>query len=222
MFNSDLSWLICTIFQVYYNYFNHYAYRGASKGKHVTVPAALHEIPLLVRGGSIISTRERPRRASTSMNKDPFTLRVALSNAGSARGQLYLDDGVTYAHEKGDFVWREFVAEKPVKKAKMLRISSRDLGAANPDVAVDGVALAKFNPVNEYAKSIKDVRVEKMVVVGLAAKPLSVRMEGGEELVWDYTSGVGATEKKEGNASLLAIKDPKVLITQDWVIVIEW
>ena len=156
------------------------------------------------------------------MNKDPFTLRVALSKAGYARGELYLDDGVTYAHEKGNFVWREFVAEKPAKKAKTIRISSKDIGAAKPDSAVDGVALAKFNPANEYAKSIKDVRVEKMVVVGLAAKPLSVKIEGGKELVWSYTPGVGAAEKKEGDASLLAIKDPKVLVTQDWAIVIEW
>jgi alpha 1,3-glucosidase len=156
------------------------------------------------------------------MNQDPFTLRVALSKAGSARGQLYLDDGVTYAHEKGNFVWREFVAEKPVKKARAIRISSKDLGAAKPNEAVDGVALAKFNPANKYAKSIKDVRVEKIVVVGLAAKPTSVRIENGEELVWDYTPGVGAAEKKEGAASLVSIKDPKVLVTQDWAIVIEW
>jgi len=156
------------------------------------------------------------------MNKDPFTLRVALDKTSSARGELYLDDGVTYAHEKGDFVWREFIAEKPTKKASMIRISSKDLGAAKPSEAVDGVALATFNPSNEYAKSINEVRVEKVVVVGLAAKPTSVKVQSGKELVWSYIPGVGAAEKKEGAASLLEIKDPKVLITQDWAIVIEW
>jgi mannosyl-oligosaccharide alpha-1,3-glucosidase len=188
----------------------------------VTVPAALHEIPLLIRGGSIITTRERPRRSSTSMKNDPFTLRIALSKADSARGELYLDDGVTYAHESGNFVWREFIAEKPTKKARMIRISSKDLGALNPSDAVDDIALTTFNPANEYARSIKDVRVEKIVVVGLAAKPTRVRVENREELVWTYTPGVGATEKKEGTAGLLAIKDPKVLVAQDWVILIEW
>ena len=156
------------------------------------------------------------------MKNDPFTLGVALSKAGSARGELYLDDGVTYAHEKGHFVWREFVAEAPTKKARTIRITSKDLGAAKPGGAVDGVALTKFNPANEYAKSISDVRVEKIVVVGLAGEPTSVRIEGGKELVWNYTPGVGAAEKKEGTASLLAVKDPKVLVTQDWTVVIEW
>jgi mannosyl-oligosaccharide alpha-1,3-glucosidase len=155
------------------------------------------------------------------MRNDPFTLRVALSKAGSARGELYLDDGVTYSHENGNFVWREFVAEKSAK-GKTIRILSKDLGAAKPSEAVDGVALAKFNPANEYVKSIKQVRVEKIVVVGLAAKPTSVRVENGEKLVWSYTPGVDATEKKEGIASILAIKDPKVLVTRDWAIVIEW
>ena len=156
------------------------------------------------------------------MKNDPFTLRVALSKIGSARGELYLDDGVTYAHEKGDFVWREFTAEKPSKMPKTIRISSKDLGAAKPREAVDGVALAKFNPANEYAKSIKDVRVEKIAVVGLAAKPTNVRIEGGKELMWSYTPGVSAGEKTEGTASLVVIKDPKVLVTQDWAILIDW
>ncbi|KAG6819063.1 hypothetical protein H0H93_015852 [Arthromyces matolae] len=208
--------------QVYYDYFTQHAYRGAAKGKEITVPADLHQIPLFVRGGSIVSTRERPRRSSTSMNLDPFTLRVALSKTGTARGELYLDDGVTYEHQQGHFVWREFVAEKPQKQSRSLRLSSKDLGASRPQEAVDGVALQTFNPQNAYAKSITDVRVEKIVVVGLNEKPKSVKIEGGTELAWEYGPGVGAADKKEGSASVLHIKDPKVLVTQDWAIVIEW
>ncbi|KAJ7821563.1 hypothetical protein B0H14DRAFT_2831170 [Mycena olivaceomarginata] len=49
------------------------------------------------------------------MKLDPFTLRVALSKAGSARGELHLDDGVTHSHEKGQFVWREFAAQTTKK-----------------------------------------------------------------------------------------------------------
>ncbi|RDB25094.1 Neutral alpha-glucosidase AB [Hypsizygus marmoreus] len=208
--------------QVYYDYFNHHAYRGAAKGKEITVPAALHQIPLFIRGGSIIPTRERPRRATTSMKKDPFTLRVALDKTGTARGELYLDDGETYGHEKGQFVWRELVAEKPVKKARSVRIASKDLGLRRPGEAVEGVALTAFDPGNAFAKSIGDVRVEKVVVLGLNAKPTGVRVEGGGDLVWEYTPGVAAGEKKEGTASVLSIKDPKVLVTKDWAIVIEW
>jgi len=156
------------------------------------------------------------------MKNDPFTLRIALSKAGTAHGELYLDDGETYSHEKGNFVWRGFVAEKPMKKVRTIRISSKDLGVAKPSEAVDGVVMKTFNPTNDYANSIQEVRVEKIIVLGLAAKPTSVRIEAGDDLVWSYTPGIGAAEKNEGGASVLAIKDPKVLVTQDWAIVIEW
>ena len=152
------------------------------------------------------------------MKRDPFTLRVALSKAGTARGELYLDDGESYNHIKGQFVWREFVAEK---SKSTLKLSSRDLGAAKPNEAVDGVALQTYDPSNEYAKSIGEIRVEKIVVVGLSAKPSSVKIRGGQELIWEYISGVASDEKKEGAASLLVIRDPKVLIIKDWTIEIE-
>lgn len=156
------------------------------------------------------------------MKRDPFTLRVALSKAGTAHGELYLDDGETYSHQNGQFVWREFIAEKPSKKARTLRLSSKDLGSAKPGDAVDGVALKTFDPANVFAKSVAHVRVEKVVVVGLNAKPRSVKIEAGADLVWEYTPGVAASDKKEGAASLLTIKDPKVLIAKDWAIVVEW
>jgi alpha 1,3-glucosidase len=157
------------------------------------------------------------------MKRDPLTLRVALSKAGTARGELYLDDGESYNHMKGQFVWREFVAEKKSSKSTktLLQLSSRDLGAAKPNEAVDSVALQTYDPVNDYAKSIEEVRVEKIVVVGLSAKPSSVKIRGGQELVWEYISGVASDGKKEGVASLLVIRDPKVLIIKDWSIEIE-
>ena len=154
------------------------------------------------------------------MNRDPLTLRVALNKAGTARGELYLDDGESYNHMKGQFVWREFVAEKS-SKSKTLLLSSRDLGAAKPNEAVDSVALQTYDPANDYAKSIAEVRVEKIVIMGLSAKPSSVKIQGGQELIWEYVSGVASGEKKEGAASLLVIRDPKVLIIKDWSIEIE-
>ena len=152
------------------------------------------------------------------MKHDPFTLRVALSKAGTARGELYLDDGESYNHMKGQFVWREFIAEKSSKKSKTLHLSSRDLGAAKPNEAVDSVTLKIYDPANDYTKNIADVRVEKIVIVGLSAMPSSVKVQGGQELRWEYTPGVSLSGKNEGAASLLTIKDPKLLIIKDWSI----
>ncbi|GBE80864.1 Glucosidase 2 subunit alpha [Sparassis crispa] len=203
--------------QVYYDYFTHYAYHGAAKGKNVTIPAELYKTPLLISGGSIVPTRERPRRSSPLMAHDPFTLRVALDKSGGARGELYLDDGVTYAHQKGQFVWREFGAQKA---GKGVRISSRNLASQKPAEAVDGVALATYDNANEFARSIAGVRVERVVVFGLAAKPMSVKVQGGAELSFEFTPGVAAAGR-EGGASVLVIKDPSVSVTRDWEIVVQ-
>ncbi|KII95544.1 glycoside hydrolase family 31 protein [Plicaturopsis crispa FD-325 SS-3] len=203
--------------QVYYDYFTQHAYRGAAKGKYVTVPAELHQVPVLVRGGSIVPTRERPRRSSPLMKYDPFTLRVALDKKGSATGELYMDDGDTFGHQDGKLVWRAFNAEK---QGKVLRIANTDLAAKHPSTAVDGVALAKIDPENEYAKSVDHVRVEKVVVVGLNGKPASVSVEGGKELEWTYTPGVASSDKKEGIASVLTVKDPGVGIAKEWAIIV--
>ncbi|KAI0060605.1 alpha-glucosidase [Artomyces pyxidatus] len=205
--------------QVYYDYFSHRVHRGAAKGKTVTVPAALHQVPLLIRGGSILPTRERPRRASSLMKNDPFTLRVALDNKLSARGELYLDDGVTYSHREGQIVWREFTAQK-ASKGKGVRVGSRDLAKANITTAVEGAALSIYDEKNAFAKGLDGVRVEKIVVVGLSGKPSSVVVEGGASLQWEFTAGISGEGKKEGAASVLTIKDPGVGVANDWSIVI--
>ncbi|KAI0944115.1 hypothetical protein AcV7_002026 [Taiwanofungus camphoratus] len=207
--------------QVYYDYFTHHIYRGASKGRSVIVPADLSKTPLLIRGGSIVPTRERPRRSSPLMKYDPFTLRVALSNAGGAYGELYLDDGVTFSHRNGEFIWREFKAEKKDKKDKGVRISSRDLASRKPREAVDGAALATYDGSNAFVKDMAAVRIERVVIFGLASKPTSVKVEGGKELEWDFTPGIAASDKKENMSSLLVVKDPGVSITSDWDIIVQ-
>ncbi|EIW80508.1 glycoside hydrolase family 31 protein [Coniophora puteana RWD-64-598 SS2] len=210
--------------QVYYNYFTHEAYRGSARGKHVTLPAALHEIPVLIRGGSIVPTRERFRRSSPLMKADPFTLRVALGADGAAQGRLYLDDGETYAHERGELVWRGFSASMDKKgKGRTLRIASEDLASRDPRGAVERGALGAYEARNAFAGAVEPVRVEKLVVLGLGARPTSVRVEGadGGELEWEYVAGVGADGKKEGKAGVLTVKDPAVSVARDWAVVVK-
>jgi alpha 1,3-glucosidase len=147
------------------------------------------------------------------MKHDPFTLRVALDTAGNARGELYLDDGETFAHARGDVVWRGLVAETHGKgKGKTIRVASVDLAAAGTEVGV-------YDPSNEFARSVGVVRVEKVVVVGLGTKPVSVVLESGRELVWEYIPGLGS--EKEGQPGVLVVKDPAVGVTEDWAIVVK-
>jgi len=194
----------------------------------VTVPADLHQIPLLVRGGSIIPTRERPRSASSLMHRDPFTLRAALDGSLTARGEIYLDDGVTYAYKEGHLTWRGLAVEQIARGAE-LRLSNVDLAATTPHAAVEGTALTEFRPENPFQTGIATVvRVERVVVLGLPGKPKRVSVEGGSlELEWDYVPGASAAAAAAGKkgsaeggdvASVLTIKDPGLGVAVDWAI----
>jgi len=151
------------------------------------------------------------------MKRDPFTLKVALSQSGSARGELYLDDGESYDHREGNFVWREFVAESA---KKTIKISSKDLASKNADRAVDGVELATYNGGNAFANDLNGVRVERIVVLGLKNKPSKATLDNAL-LEFTFEDGVAAVGKKEGVTSKLTIKNPGAFITSDWIVVLE-
>lgn len=206
--------------KVYYDYFTYRIYRGSPKGRNVTVPAELHQLPLLVRGGSIIPTRDRPRRASSLMHRDPFTLRIALDSSLAARGEIYLDDGVTYSYKEGHLTWRGLAIEK-TSRGSELRLLNTDLAAATPYSAAEGAAVTEFRPENPFQSGIASVRVERVIVLGLPGKPKRVAVEGGRELEWEYVPGVGAAKKRgdsDGDASVLTIKDPGLAVATDWAI----
>ena len=62
-----------------------------------SVKSELEEgIPMLLRGGKILVTKERPRRNSVLMQNDPFTVFIALDKNGQAEGRVYEDDGRTF------------------------------------------------------------------------------------------------------------------------------
>ncbi|EJD08185.1 alpha-glucosidase [Fomitiporia mediterranea MF3/22] len=207
--------------QPYYDYFTNHIHRGGQK--NITVKAELDQIPIFIQGGSIIPTRERPRRASPLMKNDPFTLRVALDTSCNARGELYLDDGESYSHERGELVWREFSAEAGAK-GNGLVLRSTDLAFRFPEKAVRSVSLNAYNPVNNFAKSIRNVEIEDIFVLGLLTKPASVKTGSGEgrELEWEFVEGLLAKGGKEGKeASVLRITKPGAGVACDWEICIQ-
>jgi alpha 1,3-glucosidase len=77
---------------------------------YITVPmTATGDVPVYIRGGAVIAVRRTQRKSSHLMGKDPFELIVALDGNGTAEGRLYVDDGHTFAYEKGGFVYKRFV-----------------------------------------------------------------------------------------------------------------
>lgn len=176
------------------------------------------------------------------MKNDPFTITVALSSTSAdetkAFGELYMDDGETYAHTRGELIWRGFTMTRTTGKTRsLLTLKSRDLVApslakgepivetTNSFAAPSTLRAGEYDAEgNLFAKSIADtVCVERIVILGLERRPSSVRV-GDRELDYSYFDGISAEggRKKSGQgiASKLVIKKPEVSIVKDWDVVI--
>jgi len=93
-------------------------YQGHSS---LTFPISLEDIPVFQRGGSIIAMKKRVRRSTSQMGMDPYTLQIALSRKGNAAGQLYVDDGKSFAYlQKKEFTIRRFVYNTTMRNEAIL------------------------------------------------------------------------------------------------------
>ncbi|KAI5737505.1 hypothetical protein M8J76_014234 [Diaphorina citri] len=99
-------------------WFDRDTYEAFTQTGSVTIAVSLSKIPTYQRGGTIIPLRERVRRASSLTLQDPVTLIVALNVNGTARGNLYLDDGQSYDYRKGNYVAVQFKYENGVLSSK--------------------------------------------------------------------------------------------------------
>lgn len=200
------------------------------------MPAPLtSQVPLLQRGGSILPLRERVRRAAELGWRDPFTLIIALNKpSGSssdstlrAQGKLYLDDGDTYAFESGDFIWRKFEWHT-TSSSSSHTLTSKDQSSIPPSspystsTSQQISSIVKKTSNGAFVEAISSVRIEKIVVLGLDKSPKSVKV-GSDSIPFTWTNGVSASGSLigSGTSSELIVKDPKVLVVQDWDIQFE-
>ncbi|KAK7208183.1 putative alpha glucosidase II, alpha subunit [Myxozyma melibiosi] len=184
--------------QVYYDYFDQTVYQGV--GYH-HMDAPLEKIPILARGGHILVRRDRYRRSSSLMSHDPLTLVIHLDKDGSAAGVLYMDDGETTAFSRGAYLYRFFMFSA---EDNILR--SRNMLPPNQ--------ISK-----SYDKTIDAVRIERIVVVGFDTAQL--KKSGVVESFQDrksWPTEIEVTEAAGGKASVVVVRDPKVLVTGDWSI----
>ncbi|PAV62713.1 hypothetical protein WR25_25835 [Diploscapter pachys] len=105
---------------------------GAAKPSGtIYADAKLGSIPVYQRGGTIVPTWQRIRRASSLMKDDPYTLFVALDENGSASGEVYADDGTTHEYQKGQYLVTKF-QYKPEKSNKFVFIGEPSEGGKYP------------------------------------------------------------------------------------------
>jgi len=120
----------------------------------VAMDTPLSKMPSFFRAGQVVPRRDRPRRNTQLMQKDPYTLVVTLNKAGTATGDLYTDDGKTYEFEQGQFLWRRLsFASGKLQNSQHLQGSAGKYETA----AV----------------------VERVIVLGLTAAPKVVRAQVG-------------------------------------------
>lgn len=79
---------------VFYDWYTQAQVQG--NGSYVTVAdQQLTDIPLYLRGGSIVPLRAESANTTTALREKDFVLLIALGRNGTASGRLYLDDGVS-------------------------------------------------------------------------------------------------------------------------------
>ena len=177
----------------------------AATGVHVTprrdgwldVAAGPEDIPAWWRGGSVIPLRERARRSSAAATRDPLTLVVALDADGRACGDLFLDDGKSYAFQRGVYVHRRFCFSKGVLA------SSAELV---PDGAVPGQRFAT------------DIVVGRVVILGLPKRKLWKASVGGVEV----EAAPGPLFLRRGApVSAVVVRKPDLPVADDWELRVE-
>ena len=141
------------------------------------------------------------------MRYDPFTLVVALDKDGSASGTIYLDDGETFDYQQGAFIHRRFNFD-----GKRNILTSANLDTTSRTAKLDA-----------YLKSMENVRVEKVIIVGApkawkGKDSVTVMEEGAKESARRKTVTAEFHEGKGKAANWLVVRDPKVGIGRGWKI----
>ncbi|KAG7664986.1 ROT2 [[Candida] subhashii] len=160
--------------EVYYDFMNgKITKRKVDNGVgYVKKKVELNDIPMYLKGGSILSVKERYRRSSKLMKYDPYTVIIALNKQGKASGELYIDDGESYKNVQGEYVDVKFSADK------------------------NSISTNVKSGSDQYIKSIDSIHVENIQIVGLDDKIKSIEIEQGGE-TWS-----GRVETKDGIATI--------------------
>ncbi|VDN30007.1 unnamed protein product [Gongylonema pulchrum] len=137
---------------IWYEWSDH---KGRIAPGAVYVDAPLDAIPLFQRGGTIIPTWERVRRASTLMRQDPITLYIAINLKGDfSNGTIYMDDGETFDYQNGQYLYWGFIYKK--EGDQLYSISSKNL--------------------DRRGKLQNNIYIEKIVVRGVRYYPTNVHI----------------------------------------------
>lgn len=140
---------------VFYDFWTHKRIEG--KGKNIRVTdQSLTDIPLYLRGGVIIPLREKSAMTTTELRKQDFELLIPVGADGKARGQLYLDDGVSLVQKGVTLIKFEYANGKLTVKGKW--------GYQT------GLKISKVTVIGEGKEKQKVVKVDKALTENFVVK----------------------------------------------------
>ncbi|KAL5554945.1 hypothetical protein UlMin_037181 [Ulmus minor] len=150
-------------------------------------------VPAFQRAGTIIPRKDRFRRSSTQMVNDPYTLVIALNSSQKAEGELYIDDGKSFAFEQGAYIHRRFI------------FSDGKLTSSNLAPAAQGRAQFSTECV-----------IERIILLGHSARPRSALIKP-EDKNTEVELGPLLMKPRLGSG-LVTIRKPNVPVAGDWSI----
>jgi alpha 1,3-glucosidase len=142
----------------WYDYETGRAHGGAP---YHTIDTPLAKMPVFQRGGSVLVRKDRPRRSTTQMKDDPYTLVVALNGNGAADGELYVDDGKSYDYQtKNAYLRRNFRFQGTELTSTSIGEGTLQLSTPIERVVVLGVKKPQKVTLKQKGKADKNLEFE--------------------------------------------------------------
>jgi len=116
------------------------------KGGTHTIPVTLEDIPVFVRGGSIVSLYAKDARNTSQLKDADIRIVVYPDNEGRASGVLYEDDGKSHKYLDGQYLLSEF------------DIEIRE-GVANVRIKHSGDYVPKRKLTFKFSESVTEVNI---------------------------------------------------------------
>ncbi|KAL4422944.1 hypothetical protein ABPG75_009141 [Micractinium tetrahymenae] len=168
--------------------------------RNFSAPVSLDHIRSYLRGGSMVTLKERPRRSTAQMAHDPITLVVALDKKGEASGELYVDDGRSFAFQRGAYAYRTF------------RFTADGLLTAT--VADHAAVQLPAPPAADYDPA---VAIDRIVVLGLPDGPAGWTAELEGDAARQLEAAPGPLYLREGLPDVaLVVRRAGLPVRGDW------
>lgn len=159
--------------EVYYDYAN-----GEPHSENVKLSSpgifekevSLGDIPMYLKGGSILPRKDRYRRSSKLMRNDPYHIVIALSKEGNAEGALYVDDEESFKYRDGSF------------------------GLAAFEASENSIKGALFVGNADFGKTLEGIFIEKITVLGASGVSRAELSQDGQKRILSVNTFDGYIE----------------------------